>query len=88
MPCALLQFPPKLDMPPCCWGEKTAIAMCWAASAQVWQDALLEKQQAPYMRQTLASGGVRSLRFCPYEVRPGPASRGCRAKELLHQGSG
>ena len=41
---------------------------------QVWQDALAEKQQSPYMRQTLASGGLRGLRFCPYEVRPDPAS--------------
>ena len=41
---------------------------------QVWQDALAQKQQSPYMRQTLASGGVRGLRFCPYEARPHPAS--------------
>lgn len=36
--------------------------------SQVWREALAEKQQAPYMRQTLASAGLRGLRFCPYEV--------------------
>jgi hypothetical protein len=38
--------------------------------AQVWRDALAEKAQSPYVRQTLSSSGLRGLRFCPYEARP------------------
>jgi hypothetical protein len=45
------------------------LAMCgWRA--QVWRDALAEKAQSPYVRQTLSSSGLRGLRFCPYEARP------------------
>lgn len=35
---------------------------------QVWKDALVSKQQSPYMRHTLAGGTLRDLHFCPYEV--------------------
>ena len=34
---------------------------------QVWRDALREKQASPYMSHTLASSGLRSLCFVPYE---------------------
>ena len=51
--------------------------------SQVWREALAEKQQAPYMRQTLASAGLRGLRFCPYEVGH-PVKQGDRLSIPLH----
>lgn len=41
---------------------------------QVWKDALVQKQESPYMRHTLASGTIRDFHFCPYEVTvPSPS---------------
>ncbi|KAK9822240.1 hypothetical protein WJX81_004686 [Elliptochloris bilobata] len=47
--------------------QRGLLALGHGHTVQVWQDALAEKQQSPYMRQTLASSGLRGLRFCPYE---------------------
>ena len=49
---------------------------------QVWKDALVRKQQSPYMN-LVAPAALQSFRFCPYEVTDptGPAQGGASASE-------
>jgi len=37
------------------------------AALQVWRDCLDRKATSPYLTHMLALGGIKSLRFCPYE---------------------
>lgn len=34
---------------------------------QVWRDCLVSKAKSPYLTHMLPLGGIKSLRFCPYE---------------------
>lgn len=35
--------------------------------SQIWKDALVSKQQSPYMTHEVAGGAIRGFAFAPYE---------------------
>jgi U3 small nucleolar RNA-associated protein 7 len=48
--------------------QRGMLAVGYGSRVQVWKDAMVEKQQSPYMNHRLAPGqSIRSLAFCPYE---------------------
>ena len=72
--------------------QRGVLAAGYGRKVQLWQGALREKAQSPYMTHNLAAGALQDFRFCPFEdvlgighaggistmLVPGAAGRGAR----------
>ncbi|KAI8476944.1 MAG: WD40-repeat-containing domain protein [Monoraphidium minutum] len=67
--------------------QRGMLAVGQGRRLQVWQDALASKAASPYLTSQLPTGGVESLRFCPFEDVLGAGAAG-GFSSLLVPGAG
>ncbi|GBF94400.1 hypothetical protein Rsub_07214 [Raphidocelis subcapitata] len=56
--------------------QRGMLAVGQGRRLQVWNDALASKARSPYLTHALPTGGVASLRFCPFEDVLGAGAAG------------
>jgi hypothetical protein len=47
--------------------QRGVLAVGYGRKVHLWQGALREKAQSPYMTHNLAAGALQDFRFCPFE---------------------
>lgn len=70
-----------------CHGLHTETPGCAFVPVQVWRDCLDSKATSPYLTHMLPLGGIKALRFCPYEDVLGAGCAG-GISSLLIPGAG